>query len=61
MVPWVFVLFSLGANVSAFEALEGTKTLDGTTYVWQVLGRTPSSLGSLPQKMGGAGGTPSIF
>ena len=48
MVPWVFVLFSLGANVSAFEAIEGTKTLEGAIYVWQVLGRTASSLGSLP-------------
>ena len=48
MVLWVFVLFSLGANVSAFEAMEGIKTLEGTIYVWQVLKRTASSLGSLP-------------
>ena len=48
MVPWVFVLFSLGANVRAFETMEGTQTLEGTIYVWQVLGRTASSLGSLP-------------
>ena len=48
MVPWVFVLFSLGANVSAFEAMERTKTLEGAIYVWQVLGRIASSLGSLP-------------
>ena len=38
MVPWVFVLFSLGANVSAFEAMEGNKTLEGTMYVWHVFG-----------------------
>ena len=33
-----FVLFSLGANVSAFEAMEGNKTLEGTIYVWHVFG-----------------------
>ena len=26
----------MGANVSVFESMEGTKTLEGTIYVWHV-------------------------
>ena len=28
----------MGAKVSAFESMEGTKTLEGTIYVWHVFG-----------------------
>ena len=33
-----FVLFSLETNVRASEWMEGTKTVEGSIYVWQVFG-----------------------
>lgn len=56
-----FVLFSLETNVRASEWTEGTKTLEGSIYVWQVFGEDSLVPRALPLENGRSRRHPSHF